>query len=68
MTRFVRDQILRKVPDNLVLAFDEVERVLGQPYQSDFFAMLRNWHGRRRRLKHPEWARLELALVISTEP
>ena len=68
MTRFVRDRILNKVPDNLVIAFDEVERVLGQPYQSDFFAMLRNWHGRRRRDDHPEWARLELALVISTEP
>jgi hypothetical protein len=68
MTHFVRDQILSEVPDNLVVAFDEVERVLGQPYQSDFFAMLRNWHGRRRRLNQPEWARLELALVISTEP
>jgi len=68
MTRFVRDKILGKVPDNLVLGFDEVERVLGQPYQSDFFAMLRHWHERRRDPNHPEWARLELALVISTEP
>jgi hypothetical protein len=68
MTRFVRDKILNELPHNLVVAFDEVERVLGQPYQSDFFAMLRNWHERRRRLDRPEWARLELALVISTEP
>ena len=69
MSRFVRDNVLRKVPDNLVLAFDEVEaRVLGKPYQSGFFSMLRNWHEQRADLSKPEWARLELALVISTEP
>jgi hypothetical protein len=68
MTRFVRDEILGKVPGNVVLAFDEMERVLGQPYQSDFFAMLRHWHERRCDPSHPEWAPLELGLVISTEP
>jgi hypothetical protein len=68
LTRFVRDKILRQVPDNLVLGLDELDRVLGQPYQSDFFAMLRHWHERRSDATQPDWARLELALVISTEP
>jgi len=68
MTRFVRDRLLRAMSDNVVLAFDEVDRVIGQPYQSGFFSMLRYWHDMRTDSEQPEWARLELALVISTEP
>jgi hypothetical protein len=68
MTRFVHEKILGEIHDNLVLSFDEVDRVFGQPYQSDFFGMLRTWNEQRADLTQPEWARLELALVISTEP
>ena len=68
MSDFVQDRVLGDVPDNLVLAFDEADRVLGQPYRSDFFTMLRYWCNQRADTQHPEWARLELALVISTEP
>jgi nucleoside phosphorylase len=68
MTRFVRNTLLRAVPDNLIIAIDEADRVLGQPYQAGFFSMLRYWHERRTDSDQPEWGRLELALVISTEP
>lgn len=68
MTRFVERKILQAVPDNVVLAFDEVDRVLGKPYQSGFFSMLRHWHERRTDGAGTAFARLELALVISTEP
>jgi hypothetical protein len=68
MSRFVRRQLLGSVQGLLVVAFDEVDRVLGRPYQSDFFSMLRYWHECRADTTSIEWARLELALVISTEP
>ncbi len=44
---FIEDQILTQVTPPLTLAFDEVDRVLGRPYQKDFFSMLRLWHNRR---------------------
>ena len=68
MSDFVQNLVLGAVPDNIVIAFDEVDRVLGLPYQSDFFAMLRYWCNQRADTQQPESARLELALVISTEP
>jgi AAA-like domain/TIR domain len=68
MTRFVERKVLQAVPDHVVLAFDEVDRVLGKPYQSGFFSMLRYWHERRTDGSLTAFARLELGLVISTEP
>src|SRR5262249_39212723 len=67
ITRFMQRAVLQAVTDPLVLAFDEVDRVLGQPYQTDFFSMLRHWHERRTDIPVTAWARTELALVISTE-
>ena len=51
----------------LTLAFDEVDRVLGRSYQSDFFSMLRLWHNRRAE-PLSAWEDVDLALVIATEP
>jgi hypothetical protein len=45
---------------------DEVERMFGSPFRSDFFSMLRSWHNNRAR--GGDWTRLNLALVTSTEP
>ncbi len=67
LTRFIQRQLLKAVTDPLVLAFDEVDRVLGQGYQSDFFSMLRYWHERRTDTPSTNWARTEMILVISTE-
>lgn len=51
---------------SLLLAIDEVDRVLGSDFRSDFFGMLRHWHNNR--ADDGSWANLSLALVVSTEP
>ncbi len=67
MVDFVERKVLPAVGGPVVFAFDEVDRLLGQPYQADFFAMLRLWHNNRSPLT-PEWEDVDLALAISTEP
>lgn len=67
LTHFIEDTILRAIPDPVVISFDEVDRVYGTSYQGDFFTMLRMWHNKRAELFSP-WERVDLALVISTEP
>ena len=66
MTWFVEDRVLRPAGGRVVFAFDAVDRVLGRPYQSDFFTMLRSWHNNR--ALRTTWRQVDLALVISTEP
>lgn len=70
MTYFVQNKLLGAIQEPVVLAFDEVDRVLGQPYQANFFSMLRYWHERRTDPGQEQmgWPRLDLALIISTEP
>jgi len=67
MNEFVEDTILRPSSGRLVIAFDEVDQVVGRYYQKDFFKMLRSWHNKRNPLT-PQWQKLDIALVISTEP
>jgi hypothetical protein len=65
-TRYVGRHVLNAVAGSLVLAMDEVDSILEADFRTDFFAMLRSWHNSR--AKDPIWNRLDLALVISTEP
>jgi AAA-like domain/TIR domain len=65
--RLMEEAVLPEIPNGGVIAFDEVDRVLGKPYQGDFFSMLRAWHNSRA-IFESQWERLSLALVISTEP
>jgi hypothetical protein len=64
-THWLERQILTRVSDTMVLAFDESDRVFDHDYRRDFFMMLRSWQNRRARSQ--DWRRLGLALVISTE-
>ena len=50
----------------LVLAFDEADSMLLTDFSSDFFRLLRFWHNRR--ATHEIWDRLNLVMVIATEP
>ena len=50
----------------LVLAMDEADYLLQSDYYKDFFGLLRSWHNRRS--FHRIWEKLNLILVISTEP
>jgi hypothetical protein len=65
MVSYVRKSILDATTGHLTIAFDEVDRVMGQPYSSDFFTMLRSFHNSRPRTR---WGETDLVLVISTEP
>lgn len=66
-TYFLEDEVLSRLDGNVAFAIDEADRILGQPYQSDFFSLLRYWHNLR---ANPDsaWRSVDLALVISTEP
>jgi hypothetical protein len=66
-TYFVEDKVLHAVGAPVVLAMDEVDRLLGRPYQSEFFSMLRHWHNERAQISSP-WENVDLAMVIATEP
>jgi hypothetical protein len=66
-TYYIEDRILTAVGAPIVIAMDEVDRLLGRPYQSDFFSMLRHWHNERARPASP-WEDVDLAMVIATEP
>ncbi len=65
-TKYMRRHILKALGRPLMLAMDEVDRMLGCPFRSDFFGMLRAWHNSRR--GGNVWRKLDLLLVISTEP
>ncbi len=60
------EYILQQVNKPVVLAIDEVDRLITADYYTDFFAMLRSWHNKRADQKL--WRKLDLALVTSTEP
>lgn len=64
-TDLVESRILDRLEQPVVFAFEEVDRVLGRPWQKDFFAMLRTWHNRR---WESAWEKVDLAMVIATEP
>lgn len=65
-TKYISRFVLKAVDRPIALAMDEVDRMLDCPFRSDFFGMLRSWHNSRR--AGNEWHRLDLLLVISTEP
>jgi len=67
LTNFIEDVVLKSISVPVVFAFDDVDRIMGQPFQGAFFTMLRMWHNKR---AEPDsaWRNVDLALVISTEP
>lgn len=67
LTKYVHRALLSHTDENVVFAFDEMDRVLGRNYQADFFSMLRFWHNQRAD-SATNWHKLGLAIAISTEP
>lgn len=67
-SRFMESGILKAVSAPVVLALDEVDRLFDSPFRSDFFGMLRAWHGKRAVPTAKAWKKLDLVLVTSTEP
>ncbi len=68
MTIFLQGTILAAARGKLALVIDEADRLIGQAYQSDFFALLRSWQNNGANPAMPAWRELDIALVISTEP
>lgn len=66
LTYLMEDYILPEAEAPVVLALDEVDRLLQVPFHSDFFGLLRSWHNSR--ALDEIWDRLNLVMVISTEP
>ncbi|MDX1522409.1 MAG: AAA-like domain-containing protein, partial [Anaerolineae bacterium] len=65
-SRYITHHVIPKVGDSVILAMDEVERMLVSPFRSDFFGMLRTWHNDR--VTDTSFAKLTLMLSSSTEP
>jgi hypothetical protein len=65
-TYLLEDYVLPAIDTQMVLALDEVDRLLGAPFQDTFFGLLRFWHNSR--ALNELWEKLDLVLVISTEP
>lgn len=65
-TYLFEDYILPNVDAQIVLALDEVDRLLNVSFQDTFFGLLRYWHNSR--ALNEQWEQLDLVLVISTEP
>jgi hypothetical protein len=66
LTALLEELVLPTLDRPLVLAIDEADRLLKTDFYSDFFALLRSWHNSA--AYEPLWEKLNLAMVISTEP
>lgn len=65
-TKYVREEILRRLEEPCVLAIDQAETLFDTTYRTPFFGMLRTWHNNR--AAKPIWRQLDLVVVTSTEP
>ena len=65
-SRYISKYIIPQLEQPLVLAMDEVERMLVSPFRANFFGMLRTWHNDR--ALDENLAKLTLFLSSSTEP
>ncbi len=66
LTGLLENYVLPESKASIVLALDEVDRLLQTTFHSDFFGLLRSWHNNR--AGNPLWDKLKLLMVISTEP
>jgi hypothetical protein len=66
LVKVIEDYVLPESERQIVLAIDEADRLLTVPFQNDFFALMRSWHNNR--AIDPLWNKLNLAMVIATEP
>ena len=66
LTYLLEDYILPETEAPIVLAMDEVDRLLQTPFHTEFFGMLRSWYNSR--AINDLWNILNIVMVISTEP
>jgi hypothetical protein len=66
LTKLLERTILPTVGSPLLLALDEVDRLLATPFHTEFFGLLRSWHNLR--AWNATWQQFSLLMAISTEP
>lgn len=65
-TKYVQYLLQALQQQHLVLAMDEIDRLIDTGFRSSFFGMLRSWHNQR--AMDERFERLDLVLVTSLEP
>ncbi len=64
--RYMERHILKSLDKPLVLTLEKTDYLFNRPFCTDFFSMLRVWHGKR--ANNRRWKQLDLILVTSTDP
>jgi hypothetical protein len=65
--RYLRHEVLGKLPGHLVWGMDEVDRLFGRSFGSEVFGLLRSWHNERALDPKGPWSRLTLVIAYATE-
>jgi hypothetical protein len=65
--RFLRREILGKLPCPLVWGLDEVDRLFTCSFSSEVFGLFRSWHNERSLDPSGPWQNLTLAIAYATE-
>ncbi len=65
--RYLRREVLPKIPASLVWGLDEVDRLFNFGYASEVFGLFRSWHNLRALEPEGPWPRLTLAMAYATE-
>ena len=65
--RFLRREILGKLPGSLIWGMDEVDRLFSCSFGSEVFGLFRSWHNERSLDPGGPWQKLTLAIAYATE-
>jgi serine/threonine protein kinase len=65
--RFLRREILGKLPCRLVWGIDEADRLFSFNFASEVFGLFRSWHNERALSPEGPWQKLSLAIAYASE-
>jgi serine/threonine protein kinase len=65
--RFLKREVLNKIPQSLVWGMDEVDRLFSCNFGSEVFGLFRSWHNERSLDPSGPWQKLTLAIAYATE-
>lgn len=65
--RYLRREVLGKLPGPMVWGLDEVDRLFTCEFGSEVFGLFRSWHNERSLDPMGPWRRLTLAIAYATE-
>jgi hypothetical protein len=65
--RFLSREVLKKADRGVIIAIDEVDRLLPYPFAQDVFGLFRSWHNERAMDPDGPWRRLTMVLAYCTE-